>query len=343
MFEGLPALPGLQPTAAPAVGRGGRRVRVAWFLLCGVLLVVAGAGGVRYGIHWLEQTTDASMPVVPHRDVHALFVDVSPVAVTLTIAGQQVPHDTTADELLRSVSLWRVMHLADWNAVAEPLRHQALDRMLARYHHLLANPRAWDAMGPRDWDLVPQPIRTVAYRHMAAYWAGYYEVGKRYNLPPGLVADMLGAIVMSESWFEHRALYVNADGSRDFGLGGASDFARDRLRRLHARGAVDVNLSDADYFDPWKATRFVAIWMSFMLDEAGGNLDLAVRAYNRGMPSARDALGTRYVDMVLSRLHRFIKNQESPAAWDYIWRQGRLAEWEDWPWLAPGPVRGSRR
>jgi hypothetical protein len=54
------------------------------------------------------------------------------------------------------------------------------------------------------------------------------------------------------------------------------------------------------------------------------------------MPSARDALGTRYVEMVLSRLHRFIKNQDAPTAWDYVWQKGRLAEWEDWPWLAPG-------
>ena len=46
-------------------------------------------------------------------------------------------------------------------------------------------------MDARDWDKVPQPMRTIAYRQMVAYWAGYYDVGDRYGLQPGLVADTL--------------------------------------------------------------------------------------------------------------------------------------------------------
>ena len=128
-------------------------------------------------------------------------------------------------------------------------------------------------MHARDWDLVPQPMRTVAYRQMVAYWAGYYDVGGRYGLPPRLVADTLAAIVMSESWFNHRGIFVNRDGSRDIGLAGASDFARERVRQLHKLGLVDVQLADVDYYNPWVATRFVAIWMTLLLDEAAGDLD----------------------------------------------------------------------
>ena len=196
------------------------------------------------------------------------------------------------------------------------------------------NPRQWDAMRARDWDVVPQPMRTVAYRQMVAYWAGHYDVGGRYGLPPRLVADTLAAIVMSESWFDHRGLFVNRDGSRDTGLAGASDFARDRMRQLHKLGLVDVHLADVDYYNPWMATRFVAVWMTFLLDEAAGDLDLAVRAYNRGISNAPDALGTEYLETVRRRLTRFIRNTGAPPAWDYVWRRARDLERLEWPWMS---------
>ena len=196
------------------------------------------------------------------------------------------------------------------------------------------NPRQWDAMDAHDWDLVPQPMRTVAYRQMVAYWAGHYDVGGRYGLPPRRVADTLAAIVMSESWFDHRGIFVNRDGSRDIGLAGASDFARERVRQLHTRGLVDASFADADYYNPWVGTRFVAIWMTLLLDEAGGDLDLAVRAYNRGISNAPDAQGSEYLQAVHRRLGQFIRNRNAPPAWDYVWRTARDLERQDWPWTS---------
>src|SRR4051812_13673232 len=205
-----------------------------------VILFAVTAGG----IVGLRRSLETTLPYVAPPDLASFFFDTTPVTVVFTIGGEHVPWHTTADDIRGNATLWRRMHLAEWNTVPVSLQHEGLDHMLARSHGILMNPKAWDNMRASDWDRVPQPVRTLAYREMVAYWGGYYHVGVRYALSPRVVADTLAAIIMSESWFEHRGLLVNIDGSRDIGLGGASEYARERLRQLHAQRLVDVALAD---------------------------------------------------------------------------------------------------
>jgi hypothetical protein len=158
------------------------------------------------------------------------------------------------------------MRFDDWDGVSADVRQAALDKIWQRFQHVVAAPREWDRMSTADWDVVPQPVRAMAFLPTMRYWSGYYGVGSAFNLPRGTVTNTMCAIMMAESWFEHRAVSTSRSGNRDIGLGQLSDWTRGRLTHLFDTGRIDFAPADeAAYYDPWQATRMLAVWFDLML------------------------------------------------------------------------------
>jgi hypothetical protein len=301
-------------------------------VVAGVALLLIFLAG-RAGWRALERSLETVEPAIAGVDLTRVFSDPTPVALTITAAWEHIPIVATREAVRTEATLWLRMHVGDWDGVPAALREEALAAMLARFTPVLADPARWDRMTAHDWDRVPQPMRALAYRHMVEYWCGYYGLGTPYGLAPRQVADTLAAIVMTESWFEHRAVNTNPWGNRDLGVAQASDGAREKLRAMFEAGMVDVRLDDEAYFNPWNGTRFVALWMRDLLARTDGDLDMAVRAYHRGIVRALAGEGEDYLEMVRRRRRAYIRNQSGSAAWSYLWRRDRALIGEAWPWL----------
>jgi hypothetical protein len=63
-------------------------------------------------------------------DPHKALFDLTPVTITVTAGGQRVEWHTSIHEVRTDCTLWRRMHLADWNAIPETLQREGLDNML---------------------------------------------------------------------------------------------------------------------------------------------------------------------------------------------------------------------
>jgi hypothetical protein len=257
-------------------------------------LALAGSGGMAQ----VPEATGSLPDRPPASPVYQVVSDLTPLAITVTEDWQKIEVTVPAELVVSSAPLWRKMHLDDWDRVPGPYRDAGLDGMVRRYGRAAAGPHVWEGMDPFDWDGVPQPIRAVAFIRMARYWADAAGVGIGHPVSRQMVADTLAAVIATESWFEHRAVNVNRGGNRDLGIGQASAFCRRALRAMSAQGLPDVAYGDDDYANPWKAGHAAAVWFGLMLNEADGDLDLAVRAYHRGIGGARRGEAAAYLERV---------------------------------------------
>jgi hypothetical protein len=312
-----------------ATGRGALRAPgrlISSLIVSAAVLLAIVAAGVRHQVD--ARYRDAgTLPVVLERPVFAVFYDSTPTQVTVTRNWLKFTLTLPRYQFVADPTIWRQMHFEDWDRVDAEARRDGLTGLLALHGHLLGNPPRWASMTAADWDEVPQPLRAMAIVGMIEHWVDHDAPGAAYGLDEGVVVRTSKAIAMSESWFDHRAVHTNRDGSQDFGVGGASEFARDTLRRWHARGLVDFTLRDDDYFNPWLATRWLVFWVGLSIDEARGDLDLATRAYNVGIARAIAGDGQAYLEGVQRRRHRYFEGPSQSPTWAALSQYRRDLMW----------------
>jgi hypothetical protein len=297
---------------APPLAEPRPRWKLVAALLLGVVAIVSTAGGL-----YLYRRVNEPVipPPVGDLDVFASLFDVRPVTVRTTIAWEKLTETVPRWRFLADRTIWLRMHFEDWDQLPADLRAEGLGRMLDRYGRYAVTPALWTVMTADDWDQVPQPIRAMAFVSMIEHWVQFYAVGEGFDLDQDEVLRTVKAIAMSESWFDHRSFLLNTDGSVDIGIAGASAYARRVIRRWSDSGRIDFSFEDGDYFNPYNATRFLAFWFQAMLEEADGDLPLAIRAYNWGIGRARAGFGAEYLDAVERRRRRYFNGPSGSFTW----------------------------
>ncbi|CAN5819273.1 hypothetical protein BH24ACI5_BH24ACI5_24670 [soil metagenome] len=315
---------GMARSAHPAIGADGlayaaprSRGRRIGALLAAAALAAAAAGGL--ALH--EFATARENPAVaPPPSLLRSVVDRRPVTITLTTPEwTKVREVVTVAELRSDRRLWRQMHVGDWDKIPEAIREPALRNMIGAYAPVFDDPGKWRQMSAADWDDVPQPVRAMAYLRMIWHWAAAERVGMEFGLQPSRVAHSIGAIVMAESWFEHRAVNQNEWG-RDLGLAQCSTFCQRIMAVMALTGMIRFAPSENDYFNPWLATRVATVWFKRELIRADGDVELAIRAYHRGIDAAMDKKGDVYLAGVLRLREQYVRGQTASASWRFLAR-----------------------
>lgn len=295
-----------------------------WLVPVSVILILAWLAFGQYRAMERELALPIPLPAVPTLPPFPLLFDTQPLRVRTTVNWRKVDRLVPRYRLVSDPLLWNDMHFEDWDHLSPQDRHRGLDALVFRFGFLLPSRRAWNRMSASDWDNVPQPVRAMAFLVMIEDWTRFYDVGQPFDLTVAQVLPTIQALAMTESWFDHRATFVNADRSVDMGLGGSSAYARDVIRRWYKDGRCDFTLADADYYNPWHAARFLVFWFGVMLHEANGDVQLAIRGYNWGVPRARNGAGEDYLTTVQDRRSRYLDDHGRSPTWTWLMAQRRL-------------------
>lgn len=297
----------------------GRPIRTA--LLVGTLVVVLGLLSVfAVRVHELASGRKPP-PAAPAPAPLRAVSDLRQVPITITTRDwKKERRVVTVDRLRADRTLWRQMHLGDWDKVPRTIREGALEAMVRAYAVVLEGAAVWPTMSAAEWDGVPHPIRAMAYLRMIWYWAREEALGQQFGLRPERLAATVGGIVMAESWFEHRAVNENPWGNSDLGLAQCSDYCRAEIEQMAQKDQIAFTPTESDYFDPWTATRVATVWFERELLRAEGDVELAIRAYHRGIDNAMDEKGDVYFARVARLRENYIRTQRTSASWRFLTR-----------------------
>src|SRR3989338_5668688 len=248
------------------------------------------------------------IPEVSPISAHSVFIDDAPLEARITANWAKIPVVITRRDIESDGFFWRNTYFDDWDILPEELRCSGIEKMIEKYGYLISNPTMWQQMTHHDWDYVPPLVRAMAYMKMVDYWSEYHRIGSKFGFDAKDISDTVKAIVMAESWFEHRGLTINKDGTKDLGLSVATDGTRKAMPRLYG-----LRIEDNNYFDPFRATEVAVLWFDRMLLESRGEEELAVRAYYRGILKAKQGGGIDYGKRVDTLKNNYVTNTNCPT------------------------------
>jgi len=173
-----------------------------------------------------------------------------------------------------------------WSVIPPGMIEEEMSWFYDRHSKVIYDRDSWQSMGPEDWSRVHAPARVAAFANMVDFWVDHYDAGEKSGIPKRGMSNTLKSIMIGESYLDH-----NASNNGDYGVSQISRGTRATMRKWFTSGrknGIDFSFGDDEYMNPYNSIR-AGVWLfnEILENEAGGDLKLAVRAYNAGIGDAR--------------------------------------------------------
>jgi len=209
-------------------------------------------------------------------------------------------------QLLYNETVWKDMFWKEWDALPLNIMQRAVDKQFADYSIYL-HPSQWKSMNSEEWDDVPGVIKLGAFLKMIEIESIETKLTD-YFLGSELSAkQVMAGIILTESF-----MFRNAVWNDDKGLTQISPYAKNKLKNY----PDFKHLKKIDLFNPYVAIKAGTKWFKNALEDANGNLDIAISAYNTGINSAKrnTKYARKYRSVVYDRILDYVVGDETKSA-----------------------------